>query len=199
MKYTMNIICILLLALLVSCTPENDTLATKPWEVESSNQWANNEIEKVDETGSVVLELQNPSQLAGETLTFEVKVEQITKADWNTQENTVEVNDNIEVNYRGTLDNGEEFDSSYTRKQTLPFTVGVGQMIPWFDAGVVGMQLEEEKTLVLAPEDAYGPATIRESVSIAELRQFVGADFEIAVGATIPTAGGEATIVELQE
>ena len=61
------------------------------------------------------------------------------------------------------------------------------------------MKLNEEKTLVLEPEDAYGPATIRETVTIAELRQFVGEDFEIAVGATIPTQGGDATIVELQD
>jgi FKBP-type peptidyl-prolyl cis-trans isomerase 2 len=72
-------------------------------------------------------------------------------------------------------------------------------MIPGFDAGVVGMKLAEEKTLVLAPEDAYGPATIRESVAITELRGFVGPEFEIAIGATIPTAGGDATIVEIQD
>lgn len=197
MKYTMNITCILLLTILVSCTPGSDTQPTN--EIATSTETPTKNEDNSVETWSVVLELQNPSQLAGETLTFEVKIEQITKAEWNTQANTVEVNDNIEVNYRGTLDNGEEFDSSYKREQTLPFTVGVGQMIPWFDTGVVGMELEEEKTLVLPPEDAYGPATVRESVSIAELRQFVGADFEIAVGAVIPTAGGDATIVELQD
>ena len=197
MKYTMNIICVLLLAMLVSCTPWADTQPETDTNT-SSEATTENEVVTVD-SGSVVLELANPSPLAGETLTFEVKVETITKADGNTEEDTVEINDNIEVNYVGTLDDGEEFDSSYTREQTLPFTVGVGQMIPGFDAGVVGMKLSEEKTLVLAPEDAYGPATISESVSIAELREFVGPDFEIAVGAVIPTAGGDATIVELQD
>ena len=59
------------------------------------------------------------------------------------------------------------------------------------------MQLSEEKTLVLSPEEAYGPATIREAVPTSELRAFVGPDFEIAVGATIQTAGGDATVVEL--
>ena len=59
------------------------------------------------------------------------------------------------------------------------------------------MQLSEERTLVLAPEDAYGPATITETVSISELRGFVGPEFEIEVGATIPTGAGEATIIEI--
>ncbi len=197
MKYTLNILCLLALAALVSCTPGADT---QPTEVNNDTavEETNNEALS-DETGSVVLELQNPSPLAGETLNFDVKIEKITKAEGNTQEDTVEVNDDIEVNYVGTLDDGEEFDSSYTREQTLPFTVGIGQMITWFDAGVVGMKLGEEKTLVLAPEEAYGPATIRESVTIAELREFVGPEFEIGVGAVIPTAGGDATIVELQD
>lgn len=198
MKNTLNILCVLLLTVLVSCTPGADT---QPNDVDGQTpvDQSENGAAVTDDSGSVVLELENPSQLAGETLTFEVTVEQITKAEGNTEADTVEVNDDIEVNYVGTLDDGEEFDSSYTRNQTLPFTVGVGQMIPGFDNGVVGMKLNEEKTLVLEPEDAYGPATIRETVSIAELRQFVGEDFEIAVGATIPTQGGDATIVELQD
>lgn len=197
MKYTMNILCLLALAALVSCTPGADTQPTT--DVETTSEITNENEVATAPSGSVVLELQNPSPLAGETLTFDVKIEAITKAEGNTQVDIVEVNDDIEVNYVGTLDDGEEFDSSYTREQTLPFTVGIGQMIPGFDAGVVGMKLGEEKTLVLAPEDAYGPATISESVSIAELREFVGPDFEIAVGAVIPTAGGDATIIELQD
>ena len=198
MKNTLNILCVLLLTVLVSCTPGADT---QPNDVDGQTpvDQSENGAAVTDDSGSVVLELENPSQLAGETLTFEVTVEQITKAEGNTEADTVEVNDDIEVNYVGTLDDGEEFDSSYTRNQTLPFTVGVGQMIPGFDNGVLWMKLNEEKTLVLEPEDAYGPATIRETVSIAELRQFVGEDFEIAVGATIPTQGGDATIVELQD
>lgn len=194
MKYTMNLLCLLALAALVSCTPGADTQPNTATETENTQAQ-----ETVIESGSVVLELQNPSPLAGETLNFDVKIEKITKAEANTQTDVVEANDDIEVHYVGTLDNGEQFDSSYDREQTLPFTVGIGQMIPGFDAGVVGLALGEEKSLVLAPEDAYGPATISETVTIADLRTFVGPDFEIAVGAVIPTAGGDATIIEIQE
>lgn len=194
MKYTMNLLCLLALAALVSCTPGADTQPNTGAETENTQAQ-----ETVIESGSVVLELQNPSPLAGETLNFDVKIEKITKAEANTQTDVVEANDDIEVHYVGTLDNGEQFDSSYDREQTLPFTVGIGQMIPGFDAGVVGLALGEEKSLVLAPEDAYGPATISETVTIADLRTFVGPDFEIAVGAVIPTAGGDATIIEIQE
>lgn len=198
MKHTIYILCFLSLWLLISCTPWIDT---QPNAENTSNE--NTVIESnpiiPEETGTVTLELQNIAPLAGETLNFKVVVESIEKWEGNTASETVENGDNIEVNYIGTLENGEEFDSSYTRNQTLAFPVGAGQMIPGFDAGVVGMKLGEEKNLILPPEEAYGPAIIRETVPTAELRQFVGPDFEISVGASIPTAGWEATIVELQD
>jgi peptidylprolyl isomerase len=38
----------------------------------------------------------------------------------------------------------------------LEFTVGAGQMIAGFDAGVLGMTVGEKKTLQIDPENAYG-------------------------------------------
>ena len=63
--------------------------------------------------------------------------------------------DRVLVHYKGMLENGEVFDSSEGRKP-LEFIVGAGQMIPGFDRGVVGMEIGDEKTLILSPEDAYG-------------------------------------------
>lgn len=37
--------------------------------------------------------------------------------------------DAISVNYRGTLTDGEEFDSSYKRNKPFQFTLGRGQVI----------------------------------------------------------------------
>ena len=68
---------------------------------------------------------------------------------------TISKDDIIAVHYTGTLEDGSKFDSSHDRGETLNFTVGAGQMIPGFDAGVVGMKIGETKTLVLEPIDAY--------------------------------------------
>ena len=68
----------------------------------------------------------------------------------------VENGNNIKVHYKGTLSDGEQFDSSYDRGSTLDFTVGAGQMIPGFDAAVVGMTVGESKTVTLPPSEAYG-------------------------------------------
>jgi FKBP-type peptidyl-prolyl cis-trans isomerase 2 len=64
--------------------------------------------------------------------------------------------DVVQVHYRGYLDTGEEFDSSYSRGEPLSFEVGAGQMISGFDAAVVGMAVGDTKTIHLTPEEAYG-------------------------------------------
>ena len=63
--------------------------------------------------------------------------------------------DTIQVHYTGTLDDGSEFDSSRGR-EPLTFTVGAGQMIPGFDAAVVGMAVGETKTVTIPAAEAYG-------------------------------------------
>ena len=57
----------------------------------------------------------------------------------------------VKVNYRGTLDDGTQFDSSYDRGETLDFTCGAHQMIPGFDYAVADMAVGEKKTVHLAP------------------------------------------------
>ena len=47
----------------------------------------------------------------------------------------------VKTHYRGTLDDGTQFDSSYDRGEPLEFTCGAGQMIKGFDAAVVDMQV----------------------------------------------------------
>lgn len=69
---------------------------------------------------------------------------------------TVKANDTVRVHYTGKLNNGEIFDSSVDR-DPLQFTVGAGQMIPGFDKAVEGMELNQQKTVTMGPDDAYGP------------------------------------------
>ncbi len=66
------------------------------------------------------------------------------------------MNSKVSVHYTGRLKDGSEFDSSRGR-EPLSFTVGAGQMIKGFEDGVMGMQLNESKTVDIAAADAYGP------------------------------------------
>ncbi len=69
--------------------------------------------------------------------------------------NKAKKGDVVKVHYKGTLNSGEQFDSSEGR-QPLEFTVGAGQMIAGFDAAIPGMIVGEKKTIRIAPAEAYG-------------------------------------------
>ena len=62
----------------------------------------------------------------------------------------------VEVNYRGTLTNGKEFDSSYKRKQSISFPLS--GVIPCWTEGVQKMKVGGKAKLVCPPELAYGSA-----------------------------------------
>lgn len=62
----------------------------------------------------------------------------------------------VSVHYRGTFNDGTEFDSSYNRGEPMAFTSGVGMMIPGFDKAVVNMNVGDETDIHLMPEEAYG-------------------------------------------
>jgi peptidylprolyl isomerase len=64
-------------------------------------------------------------------------------------------NDTIALHYKGTLNNGELFDSSEGR-DPLQFEVGTGQVIPGFDKAVIGMKVEENKVFTIPADEAYG-------------------------------------------
>jgi peptidylprolyl isomerase len=88
----------------------------------------------------------------------------------------------VSVNYTGTLESGEQFDSSEGRPP-LEFKVGAGQMIKGFEAAVVGMALNEKKTITLAPEEAYGDRDDNQMHDFP--RDQVPAEIEPQVGQTL--------------
>ncbi|MEQ2371927.1 FKBP-type peptidyl-prolyl cis-trans isomerase [Blautia sp. CLA-JM-H16] len=60
------------------------------------------------------------------------------------------------THYRGTFNDGTQFDSSYDRGQPLEFICGAGQMIKGFDAAVANMEVGQVVDVHLMPEEAYG-------------------------------------------
>lgn len=72
------------------------------------------------------------------------------------------------VHYKGTFDDGTQFDSSYDRGEPLEFVCGVGMMIKGFDKAVVDMEVGEKKKVHLMPEEAYGLADPEAIVTFEE-------------------------------
>jgi len=67
----------------------------------------------------------------------------------------VKKGDTVSVHYRGTLDDGIEFDSSAGR-EPLSFTVGSGQVISGFDEAVTGLKVGEKNKVRMEAAKAYG-------------------------------------------
>lgn len=58
--------------------------------------------------------------------------------------------------YRGTLQNGDEFDSNQDRENPFKFTLGQGMVIKGWDEGFASMKVGERATLICSPDFAYG-------------------------------------------
>ena len=101
----------------------------------------------------------------------------------------------VTVHYRGTLDNGAEFDSSIGG-DPLTFTLGTGQLIAGFENAVRGMSVGDTVTVRIEIEDAYGE---RSDNLILEFPRDTAPD-GIVVDQVIQLANGlPATIIEITD
>ena len=64
----------------------------------------------------------------------------------------------VKVHYTGTLENGKKFDSSVDRNEPFSFVIGVGQVIPGWDEGVMSMKVGGKRKLIIPSKLGYGAA-----------------------------------------
>jgi len=62
----------------------------------------------------------------------------------------------VTVNYKGTLTDGTQFDSSYDRGTPFSFTIGSQEVIEGWDKGVAGMKVGGTRKLTIPPSLGYG-------------------------------------------
>ncbi len=86
----------------------------------------------------------------------------------------------VRTHYRGTFNDGTQFDSSYDRGEPLEFICGMGMMIPGFDAAVADMEEGETVEVHLMPEQAYGEVD-PEAIFAVEISQLPGSE-NLSVG-----------------
>lgn len=87
--------------------------------------------------------------------------------------------DTVHVHYRGTLDDGSEFDSS-AGGEPIVFTLGAGEVIPGFETAIEGMSTGDKKTERIEANDAYGDR--REELVFTVPREQMPEGGEIEVG-----------------
>lgn len=84
------------------------------------------------------------------------------------------------THYRGTFNDGTQFDSSYDRGEPLEFVCGAGMMIKGFDKAVANMRVGEKVNVHLMPSEAYGESDPRAIFSV-EIAQMPGSE-ELTAG-----------------
>ncbi|WP_224483708.1 peptidylprolyl isomerase [Robertkochia aurantiaca] len=67
-----------------------------------------------------------------------------------------EKGDKVSVHYKGQLDNGQVFDSSYRRNQPIEFNYGTGQVIQGWDEAIGLLQVGDKARLVIPSHLGYG-------------------------------------------
>ncbi|MFZ0324985.1 MAG: FKBP-type peptidyl-prolyl cis-trans isomerase [Actinomycetes bacterium] len=71
----------------------------------------------------------------------------------------VKKGDLVVVQYVGKVwKTGKQFDSSWDRGSPAAFGIGIGQVIPGWDKGLVGQTVGSRMLLVIPPADGYGAA-----------------------------------------
>ena len=106
---------------------------------------------------------------------------------------------NVKIHYKGTLDDGTEFDNSHSRNQTLDFKVGAGSLLPAFEEAVIGLKTGDTKTFRLTSTQAYGPR-IEEAVKTVPKTAFP-ADMQFVVGNRVggTNANGQQIVAVINE
>ena len=106
--------------------------------------------------------------------------------------------DTVRVHYTGTLKNGEVFDSSSGR-DPLEFELGSGTVIPGFEAGVMGMEVGEKKSITIPCKDAYGERDEKMFLKIERAQLPEDMDPEVGMTLGMNTDTGQAIPVKVAE
>jgi len=106
---------------------------------------------------------------------------------------TIQNGSTVTLHYRGTLNDGTTFDSSFERNEPMTITTGQGNLIAGFETALEGMAAGETKTFTIAAENAYGNPN-PEAVTTMEKSAFPD-DFPFEVGMTVPLMGPNGQVI----
>ena len=103
------------------------------------------------------------------------------------------------THYRGTLNNGTVFDSSYDRGEPLEFICGMGMMIRGYDEAVANMEVGQSIDIHLTPDLAYGYPDPR-AIFTVEISQLPGSeDLKVGENVALYTTSGQPMPVKVTD
>ncbi len=108
----------------------------------------------------------------------------------------IENGQKVKIHYTGTLDDGNQFDSSVGR-DPLEFEMGAGMVIPGFEKGVVDMEVGEKKTIHIPAAEAYGEKRDEMVMEFERSQLPEGLEPEVGMGLQMQGPQGQAIPVQI--
>ncbi len=102
--------------------------------------------------------------------------------------------DTVRINYTGTLQDGQAFDSSEGR-DPLEFVLGSGQIIPGLDAAISGMAVGDTKTVQVPSDQAYG--AVNENARQAVPRSEIPGNVPLDLGTQLQMQTPQGQVVQV--
>lgn len=145
------------------CTPKNQVALNFPQNLEIKNyiEWLNvNKKAKISATESILMyEGLKQWEKAKKMLGFQTTASGLGyKILQQGNGKKPEKGKNVKVHYKGTLEDGTVFDSSYDRGQPFEFPLGMGRVIKGWDEGIPLFNVGGKGILKIPAELGYGSA-----------------------------------------
>jgi len=108
----------------------------------------------------------------------------------------IEDGQKVKIHYTGTLDDGDQFDSSAGR-EPLEFEMGAGMVIPGFETGVKDMAVGEKKSIHIPSAEAYGEKREDMVMDFERSQLPEGLDPEVGMGLQMQGPQGQPVPVQI--
>ncbi len=110
----------------------------------------------------------------------------------------IKLGDKVKIHYKGTFEDGEEFDSSFG-SDPLTLTVGNGEVIKGLDEALIGMEKSQKKKIHIPSDKAYG--SFQKELVVSIKRETMPADITLKIGKQlqIPNQEGIPITVTIKE
>jgi FKBP-type peptidyl-prolyl cis-trans isomerase 2 len=108
----------------------------------------------------------------------------------------IEKGKKVKIHYKGTLTDGNVFDSSEGR-DPLEFEMGAGNVIPGFEKGVADMKVGEKKTINIPCAEAYGEQRDEMKMEVERTQLPPEMEPQVGMGLQMQTPEGQAIPVQI--
>jgi len=100
---------------------------------------------------------------------------------------TVTNGNNVKLHYKGTFPDGEVFDDSRMRGESMAILVGHGRLIEGFESALIGMTEGQVKKVNLTADEAYGP--LRPEAIVTTPKSAFPEGFPFEIGLSVQGSG----------